>query len=503
MRGAGAVVSVAPEVQGLLRAAFDHAPIGMALWSLERERDFRPIEVNRSMCDLIGRSAEELLDTPPRDLVHPDDVDVGRDAVIAMLRGERTSCKLEKRFLRGDGAVIWAEVTLSIARVEDGGAAYGICQFQDVTARREAHEALRASEQRLRKLVQTAHEGIWVLDTRDCTAFVNGRLAEMLGYRMEEMLGRPVYDFVAEHDRPVLHARLAARRRGVADSRETRLVRKDGSPVWVILSGSPLTGEHGEYVGTLGMLADISDRKLREQALRASEERYRNIVETTSQGVWMIDADHRTTFVNRRMAEMLGYAVDEMLGRPVGDFAAGGAPVDDQRSGGEREVCYVRKDGSEMWGLMSGSPLSDGHGGYGGALAMVTDITERKRADSDVARLAAIVESSPEAIFSLDMDGNITTWNAAAERLYGWSRDEILGRPAHWLVPAERTEEVQAVAESVRAGAQLQAYRTTATRSDGSVIEVEPSVSAIEDASGRVVGVFAIVRGAPARDEAG
>src|SRR3954452_20493139 len=226
----------------------------------------------------------------------------------------------------------------------------------------------------------------------------------MLGYSGGAVLQGPCYDLVTEAGEELARSGPASRRRGVSDSQETRLVRKDGDEIWVIVSGSPLTREDGTYAGTLDMLVDIAERHGREQALRASEERYRNIVETTAEGVWMIDADHHTTYVNRRMAEMLGYTIDEMLGRPVSDSLAAGAPPDAAVQPRQREVLYVRKDGSRMWGLLSGSPLTNGNGGYGGALAMISDITERKDAEVKLAWLAAIFESSPDAIFSTDTD---------------------------------------------------------------------------------------------------
>jgi PAS domain S-box-containing protein len=371
-----------------------------------------------------------------------------------------------------------------------------------VTHHKLAHEALRKNEQWLRKLVSTAHEGIWVLDADDRTTFVNDRLAAMLGYEAQEMVGRPVYDFLTEHGRSLARSRFASRRRGAPDSQEVRLIRKDGSELWGILSGSPLTDEDGSYTGSLDMLVDISERRGREQALRASEERYRNIVETTSEGVWMIDADHRTTYVNRRMAQMLGYTIAEMLGRSVKDFVAPArrpgmeAELERRREGvsSQREIRCMRKDGSEMWGLMSGSPLTDGNGGYGGALAMISDITERKQAELESARLAAIVESSPDAIFSTDMDSTITSWNRAAEELYGWTEAEAVGSSAYMLSPPEEMEMSQGMKDSVLRGGSQEAFRTTALRKDGQTIEVEPSVSAIKGPGGTVVGVLAIVR---------
>lgn len=459
-------------------------------------RSSRLLVLNPAWTLTLGWSEEELRGRRVIELVHPDDADrVLAEAARLRERGAEIH-DLELRLRCRDGSYRW----IMWSSRSDGERLYAVAR--DVTQRKLAEEALRKNEAWLRTLVQGAAEGIWVLDADDRTKFANERIAEMLGYSVDEMLGRSVYDFIDEAGHVVASSGLAGRRRGVSDSQELCLRRKDDSGVWVILTGAPLTGEDGGYSGSIDMLLDIGERRVREQALRASEERYRNIVETTSEGVWMIDAEHRTTYVNGRMAEMLGYTVAEMLGRPVSDFVA---PADhgyvvhgiERRRDGvseQREVCYVRRDGTPMWGLASGSPLTDGNGGYGGALAMISDITERKRAESDLARLAAIVESSPDPIFSTDMEGKISSWNRAAEELYGWSEEEAVGRSAYMLSPPSEMEMSRRLAKFVREGGSQEAFRTVALRKDGSLIEVEPSVSAIKDGAGTVLGILAIVR---------
>ena len=443
------------------RSTFEDAPIGMALY----EPDGRPFMVNRAACKIAGHSEHDLL----------------HGHVLAELIRDHDGS--ERQLIRGDGRAIWVKVHL----------AHGICQFHDVTGRHEAHETLRESEERLRTMVQTTHEGIATLDTDDRVTFVNARMAEMLGYTPEEMVGRPVTDFYDEEGRAQVRARLAGRRRGVSDQYEMKLVGKDGRELWAILNASPLTDSEGRYVGGLAMVTDITDRILHERAVRASEERYRNIVETTTEGVWMIDGDHRTTYVNRRMAEMLGYRVEEMLGKPVSDFELGGglAAGDSARP---REVRYARKDGSEMWGLLSGSPLTDGSGAYGGALAMVADITDRKHSEEALARLAAIVQSSPDAILSTDLDLRITSWNPAAERLYGYTEREVLGQSVWMLAVPEQRPELEVVAQEALAGGEIDPFVAQAVTKSGRIIDVAPSVSAIRAAGGRVVGALAIVR---------
>jgi PAS domain S-box-containing protein len=449
----------AAERDARLRAAFEHAPDGMVLIG----PDGVPVAVNPAACEILGRSEEELL----------------RGAFPAELLEHES----EHQLTRGDGRSIWV-----VSRVS----AEGVCRFTDVTARRAAHEDLRRSEERMREMLQTSNEGIWVLGADDLTSYVNARMPAMLGCTVDEMIGRPITDFLDEEDAQAALTRLDGRRRGVADQFEMKWRTPDGREVWTVVNANPIAAADGSYAGAFAMVTDITERVWHERAVRASEERYRNIIETTTEGVWMIDGEHRTTYVNRRMAEMLGYGVEEMLGRPAPDFLAEGGT--DAGSGRPREVRYRRKDGSEMWGLLSGSPLTDGSGGYGGALAMVADITERKQSEESVARLAAIVESSPDAIFSTDTNAVITSWNAAAERIYGYTEEEAVGQSGWMLVLPEREEEAHEVGRTMLRGESMVDFPSKARTKDGRVIEIKPSVSAIRSPRGEVIGTLTIVR---------
>jgi PAS domain S-box-containing protein len=136
----------------------------------------------------------------------------------------------------------------------------------------------------------------------------------------------------------------------------------------------------------------------REQAaenLRGSEERYRRIVDTANEGIWIVDDNSKITFVNRRMAEMLGYSLEDMIGRPTNDFIDVEKTLEEANRRLERRLAGIaeqfnfpfrRKDGSEVWGIVSTTPMEDEAGRFGSALGMVTDITQRKRAEADLRR---------------------------------------------------------------------------------------------------------------------
>jgi PAS domain S-box-containing protein len=225
------------------------------------------------------------------------------------------------------------------------------------------------------------------------------------------------------------------------------------------------------------------------RALRESEERYRRIVETAREGVWTIDAQGGTTFVNQTMADMLGYTVEEMLRRPLRDFVRD----EDWAAAESHDVRFRRKDGGDLWALLSTSPLGEHGAPAAGKLAMVTDITERRRAES---RFRAFLEFAPDAVVTVDVDGRLVLVNAQTERLFGYGRDELIGRPVETLLP-ERFREAHtghraAYAQDPRPrsmGAGLELY---GRRADGSEFPVDVSLSPLE--TGEEVLLAATIR---------
>jgi PAS domain S-box-containing protein len=140
------------------------------------------------------------------------------------------------------------------------------------------------------------------------------------------------------------------------------------------------------------------------------------------------------------------------------------------------------------------SPLWDSSGALVGAINMLVDITERRRAEQFRLRLSSIVESSEDAIASKDLNGIIATWNRGAERLFGYSADEIIGKPITILIPPERQDEEPLILERIQRGERIDHYETIRRRKDGSLIEISLTVSPVRDADGRIVGASKIAR---------
>ena len=158
------------------------------------------------------------------------------------------------------------------------------------------------------------------------------------------------------------------------------------------------------------------------------------------------------------------------------------------------ELINYTKSGEEFWIELDIVPVADGSGRFTHWVAVDRDITERKRAQGEVARLAAIVQSSDDAIIGKDLDGIITSWNAGAERIFGFSADEMVGQPIRRLIPDERQHEEDEILAKIRRGESIRHYDTVRQRKDGSRLEVSVTISPIKDAGDKIIGVSKVAR---------
>ena len=181
--------------------------------------------------------------------------------------------------------------------------------------------ALQESEERYRRIVDTAQEGIWEIDEQGRTTFVNHSMANMLGSTVENMLGRPMYDFMDDTARGEAERNLARRREKVAEQHDFRLRRSDGTNLWTIMSTNPIFDREGNFRGALAIVTDITERMQTEQALSVSESRYRDLFENNSAGVYRTTLDGVIVDCNSAVAGLLGYASpDELKRARVKDF---------------------------------------------------------------------------------------------------------------------------------------------------------------------------------------
>jgi PAS domain S-box-containing protein len=334
--------------------------------------------------EAIGSSLERFIPRPLR-AEHSAHIGFGESAATNRARGT-----LDTLWgLRANGERFPIEA--SISKVESHDKKFFTAVIRDITERHQAEEAVRESEERFR---MAAHAGKMYAYTWDAATDVIVRspdIASVLGPAGEVSLTRQqLLTRVHPDDRAIFNASLSAPTPECPDVEISyRLLRPDGSVVWLGKTAHAFFDESGRIVRMIGMVADITDRKRAEDAIRESEMQYRRIVETTNEGVWVLDSNLQNSYVNRQMAKMLDYEPGEIVGRSVFDFYF---PEDverkkqtlTRRQQGVREQVEERlrrRDGSELWVRLAGTPVFKDNGEFDGALAMVSDITERKLAE--------------------------------------------------------------------------------------------------------------------------
>jgi PAS domain S-box-containing protein len=220
--------------------------------------------------------------------------------------------------------------------------------------------------------------------------------------------------------------------------------------------------------------------------------------EAAAQAIVVVGRDGRIEQVNGSAEAMFGYRRAELIGQPIElVLAAEGPPrarVDEPEGGGDAPLRGLgrRKDGTRFPVELSRSAVRIGETVR--VMSFITDVSARARGEEAVARLAAIVESSQDSIVSQTLDGVVLTWNAGAERMYGYGAAEVVGRSIALLIPSELPDELDRILDAVRREERTEHYETVRVRKDGQRIQVSLTISPIRDAEGRVVGVSNIAR---------
>jgi PAS domain S-box-containing protein len=233
-----------------------------------------------------------------------------------------------------------------------------------------------------------------------------------------------------------------------------------------------------------------------------------DVIRALPAAIYTTDAAGRITFYNEAAAELWGCRPE--LGKS--DFCGSwklywpdGSPMPhdqcpmalalkEQREIRDMEVVAERPDGTRVHVIPYPTPLYDTSGTLIGAVNMLINITDRKRSDMQAQRLAAIVESSDDAIVSKDLNGIITSWNRGAELLFGYTAEEVIGKPITILIPPDRIDEEPEIIECVRRGERVDHYDTVRRRKDGSLINISLTVSPVRGADGRIIGASKIAR---------
>lgn len=462
------------------------------------------LEVNDSMCQILGYTREELMSKMPDELLDEEGGKRFRERMFRALAGETIAEETEYKIKARNGSEIWAALNVTI-NYEAGKAKSVSVIAHDVTERRHAEDALRESESKYRRLHESMRDGFVFVSMSGKVKEYNETYRAMLGYEQGELDKLTYMDLTPEPwhalEQAIVEEQVIPR--GYSEVYEKEYRRKDGTVFPVEMRAFLLKDENATNQGMWAIVRDITERKQAEQALRASEERLRRIIETSPIAIGFGDSTGKILDANLAFYRLTGYSREEIQASQLGWnnlTAPDYAELDQQLMAmvaatgvaGPYEKEYIRKDGSRVPLLVSLSKLS----GADEHIAFLIDISERKRTQEALVRalneLYQHINNSPLAIVLFDSKYRIIEWSAGAERMFGWRAEEVLNKTIgefHWVYEKD-AQRVADLSANMLAGLELSNIHANRNyRKDGSLIHCEWYNSAVLDANGKLISV--------------
>jgi PAS domain S-box-containing protein len=444
----------------------------------------------------------------------------------------------------------WSPVNSPVLGAK-GEVAYIIHRVEDVTQRKRAEEELYKQTGILKSVLTNIGEGVVVADMEGKFLIWNPAAERLVGRgpttEPMEKWSDHYRVFLPDQVTPYPADQLPLARaiRGESVTGDEQFLRRPDIPngIWLSVSGRPLVDESGLQRGGVVAFSDITTRKRAEQELRKSEEQYRTLFDSIDVGVCTIEVlfdgndkpvDYRFLEVNPSFEKQTG--IQNARGRRMreiaplheehwfeiyGKIALTGEPARFENQAAqlhrwydvyafrvgepqERRVAIHFKNITER--KRAEEALHRAHKELEmrvqertAALAaanesLQAEIAERNRQEASLARLAAIVESSEDAIISKTLDGIVTSWNRGAERIFGYTAEEIIGKPVTVLIPPNRLNDEPVIIERLKRGERVEHYETLRMKKDGTFLDVSLTISPINDASGKIIGISKIAR---------
>jgi PAS domain S-box-containing protein len=330
--------------------------------------------------------------------------------------------------------------------------------IQDIRGRRQIEEALRDSEERYRTIVNTARDGIWMIDESGRITFANQRLAEMLGYSLEEMRLASLLDFVEPACHTEAQRLLDERVDGAGKDFDFRFRRKDGSELWAIVSRNTLVDREGRLICSLGMMTDITERKRAEEKLRENEEKFRQLADNIEDVFWILEIEPaRFVYISPAFEEIFGLSPEPFYKNFANFFRAVHrqdrevllSAFEEARKTGEFACEYrvILPDGSIRWLYGKGRVIVNRQGEIYRLVGITEDITEPKKIEEILKLQAQILDNLTEGVFVTNKDGLIILTNPAMDALFGYEVGSLLGEPLTLLNNYSAEENVRLLAE--------------------------------------------------------
>ncbi len=489
------------ESEHVFRSLVENAFVGIAISDLRGRLKY----VNKALAELLGYFVPELLNQQFKNFIHPADRGKVMRLFLRIIMLRREPRQLEFRSVRRDGSVLnlWSKPSRFIVN----GRTVGFhAIIVDITELKMMEKKLKETNRKLEMLLETAMEGITIVDSNDNLSFLNKAFAGMLGYEKEELLGVNLRKLVDKEGFEKIRKETEARKKGVTSRYEIKLYCKNGDPRIVQVSASPFWDGDGNFAGTLAIIMDVTERKKMEEKLRESEEKFRGMAERSFDAIAIVNLEGNITYASPSVGKVLGYPQNEVVGKSFLEYFS-----PDTLSNASQLFADLMQ-GKSLEGLQLGLPRKDGtiatveinaapiimNGKVTGIQAVFRDITERKKIEERLReseeRLRSLIEYAPDAIYINDLNGKILEGNKQAEILTGYKKEELIGESIleAGLLPEKYIPKAIEAIQKNLSGQRTGPDEFELVRKDGSRVSVEISTLPIK--IGQRIEILGIAR---------
>ena len=412
-----------------LQWTIDEAPVGVAMVGTDK----RFLQCNKSFCDFLGYSAEELKGKTIAEITFPDDIEIGMADLRAIVADEKKTSRVQKRYVRKDGRMVWGDLTISLIRDRQGNPLYFLPIIQDITERVQAEEAIRRAEKRSSALIENAPDGIVFVSTDGKFTYASPITYELFGYDTDQMSQLDPNILTHPDDLPKVLTVLSGviQNPSLVTTLQYRFRHKDGRWLWIESTFSNLIAEPSIQAIVINF-RDITERKRSEKALQESERKFRETVVNLDEGYYSVTLAGALLEHNRAFSCILGFdQTADLKGKQMPDFWQNHddrnvylQALADKGSISNYEVNARKKTGEKITVIISAHLVKDTNNLPQKIEGIVLDITGRKRLEDKLqeseASLRAVIDSTPFPMALVDVqDNNIEYWSRSAHDLFG------------------------------------------------------------------------------------
>jgi len=424
------------ESEDKFRKAFEYTSVGMVLTSPTGEL----LRVNEAFVSMLGYSPTEIFSVNFTKLTHPEDVEMSVDQMKLMLDGKTDSRQFIKRYIRKNGAVVWADVNSMLLRDSEGKPLHFVTHVQDITESKLMQEELDRQREQYDLLLRSAPTPILVAQDGKYV-YSNPSAANLMGYTSsQELIGTPIQQTISENSLKKIKKRMEQLEAGRSNpAQEITILRKDGKTLCCESTSIPITYNSSPAALIIGR--DLTAQKQVESELKENRDKIASILKAVPTGIGVVQGRKKRTIVeaNEKLCIMTGYTREELIGKSARIFYASQEDFEyvgsekyrqiDTQGSGSVETRWQKKDGTIMEVLLASSPIHPADISQGVTFT-VMDITEQKQAEKALRAKEALyrnlMENSIDAVYLLNETGTILQVNYTACKMLGYSKEELL-----------------------------------------------------------------------------